>query len=276
MVGFWKVSSALVMLMLALTVVAPIAASRTASAASSNEGMSVYFFYGDGCPHCALVEPLIDSLAVKYPQVNFIKLEIWHNSANKALFQDFNARYRVSNPVVPEVFIADQALIAEDAIKNNLESDIQRIISTNNTVSPVKYIAPATTVVIRTAHPEIKLTTPDGAVFNSSQVTIAWNYTSGKSNVVTAGVAIDGGNFKSINRNATSYVASGLSERNHTFVLRITDGSGSSEHSLNFTVDIASKPSSSPALSSPFLIGFTFFILIVGVSLVFVQRTRRK
>ena len=29
----------------------------------------VYLFYGQGCPHCERVKPLIDELAVKYPQM---------------------------------------------------------------------------------------------------------------------------------------------------------------------------------------------------------------
>ncbi len=279
MVRFRKLSSALVMVLLALTVVTPIASSGTASASgavnSANQGMSIYFFYGDGCPHCAAVEPLIENLTAEYPQVNFLKLEVWHNNVNKALFNDFNARYRVKNPVVPEVFIADQALIAEDAIKNNLESNIQRIISTNNTVSPLRYIAPETTTVIKTAHPEVNFITADGAVFNSSQVAIQWNYTNGQANVATVEVSIDGGSFNSLDRNATSYVANDLSNGNHTLNLRINDGSGSSERSLNFSVDLESKTSSS-SVSSPLLIGFSAFILTVGISLVFVQRTRRK
>ncbi|MDW5562972.1 MAG: thioredoxin family protein [Methanomassiliicoccus sp.] len=104
--------------------------------ASSGNGQSqtvtVYFFYGNGCPHCVIAEPVIDRLSVKYPQVDFERYEIYYNSTNQALFQQFNHRYGVQNPVVPEVYIGDKVLIAEDAIKNDLEPDIQHELSTTS------------------------------------------------------------------------------------------------------------------------------------------------
>ncbi len=267
----------MVFILLILTILTPIAASRTASAASSNEGMSVYFFYGDGCPHCALVEPLIDSLAAKYPQVNFIKLEVWYNSANKALFQDFNARYEINGTVVPSVFIADQALIREGPIQGSLESNIQRIISTNNTINPLRYSAAEAREVIKNAHPVVKFTTEEGAVFNSSQVVLSWNYTSWGSYAVTVKGAIDGGSFITLALDAKSYITSGLSNGNHTFTLRITDKSGlSANHSLNFTVDLGSQSNLGSIPSNSLPIGLGIFVLIMGFSVVIIQRTRKK
>jgi thiol-disulfide isomerase/thioredoxin len=98
----------------------------------SSHDITVYFFYGNGCPHCAVAEPVIDGLSEKYPQVNFERLEIYDNSTNQALFQQFNSRYGVQNPVVPEVYVGDKVLIAEDEIRNDLEPEVQRLLSTND------------------------------------------------------------------------------------------------------------------------------------------------
>lgn len=106
-----------------------ISPAALGSGDSPDQTVTVYFFYGDGCPHCALVEPFIDNLSAKYPQVDWQKLEVWYNSTNQALFQEFNSRYGVQNPVVPEVYIGDKVLIGEDAIKSNLEPEIQRQLS---------------------------------------------------------------------------------------------------------------------------------------------------
>jgi cytochrome c biogenesis protein CcdA len=103
------------------------------STGNGTNEITVYFFYGNGCPHCALVEPLIDSLSAKYPQTNFQKLEVYYNSNNQALFSQLNSRYGITNPVVPEVFLPDKALVSDDAIKNDLEAEIQRLINANNT-----------------------------------------------------------------------------------------------------------------------------------------------
>jgi thiol-disulfide isomerase/thioredoxin len=41
--------------------------------------LNVYFFWGDGCPHCAEEEPFLESLEKKYPQVNVVDYEVWYN-----------------------------------------------------------------------------------------------------------------------------------------------------------------------------------------------------
>jgi cytochrome c biogenesis protein CcdA/glutaredoxin len=98
---------------------------------SASDKIPIYFFYGNGCPHCALVEPLIDSLCSKYPQTDFQRLEVYYNSANQALSAQFNARFGIQEPLVPTVFIGDKVLIGDDEIKAKLEPEIQRIISAN-------------------------------------------------------------------------------------------------------------------------------------------------
>jgi cytochrome c biogenesis protein CcdA/glutaredoxin len=105
---------------------------------SSDQNLTIpiYYFYGNGCPHCALIEPYIDSIPGKYPQVVLCKLETYFNSTNQALFQEYNARYNVTSPEVPTVFIGDQALLGEDAIRDNLEPIIQHIIEINKVTPP--------------------------------------------------------------------------------------------------------------------------------------------
>jgi len=134
-----------------------------------NESVMLYFFYGSGCPHCAMVEPYIESLAAKYPQIVLIKLEVFHNSTNQALFREFNSRYGIKNSEVPAVFIADKALIGEDAIKNSLESTIQCAIDTDDT--PVPPTDNNTTE--NNTNPPIDNGTSSGDLDHSTNLTIA-------------------------------------------------------------------------------------------------------
>lgn len=99
---------------------------------NANGSIVIYFFYGSGCPHCALIEPYVDSIAAKYPQTTLLKLEVYYNSTNRAMYQDFNARFNVKDPVVPSILIGDTPLIGEDAIKANLEPIILRMIEANS------------------------------------------------------------------------------------------------------------------------------------------------
>lgn len=85
------------------------------------EKYCVYFFYGQGCPHCAKVEPLINQFEGDYSDFKFYKLEIYFNSTNQDLFKDFTNRYGIERPGVPIVFIGKDALIGDDQILNDLK-----------------------------------------------------------------------------------------------------------------------------------------------------------
>lgn len=46
--------------------------------------INIYFFYGDGCPHCAKEEKFLDSLLEKYgDNINVYRYETWKDSNNK-------------------------------------------------------------------------------------------------------------------------------------------------------------------------------------------------
>ncbi|MFA5993272.1 MAG: cytochrome c biogenesis protein CcdA [Candidatus Pacearchaeota archaeon] len=105
---------------------------------TTNQSICVYFFYGNGCPHCANVEPIIEDLSKKYPTVQLKPYEIYFNASNQELFKDFSQRYDVKQQGIPAVFIGDKALIGESPIKNNLENDI-KYFQTHEPICPEKY-----------------------------------------------------------------------------------------------------------------------------------------
>lgn len=84
----------------------------------------IYYFYGDGCPHCARIRPVIDALAEKYPEVELRAYEIYFNVTNKAMLDDFQQRYNVTQEGIPALFIGDRAFIGETAIRRGLEERI--------------------------------------------------------------------------------------------------------------------------------------------------------
>ncbi len=95
---------------------------------ASASSISVYFFWATGCPHCALIEPFIEEMKEKYPQVTFRDYDVRGNTDNWNLYQDFNHRYNVEHQVVPEVFVGDHALLSEDEIRGQLEGIIVDMI----------------------------------------------------------------------------------------------------------------------------------------------------
>jgi len=93
----------------------------------ANTNVTVDFFYGDGCPHCALVEPLIKDLEIKFPQVLFNSYEVYHNQDNALLLFKAYDKYKVSQKDqggVPIVFIGDEYFLGDRPIIDNLENKI--------------------------------------------------------------------------------------------------------------------------------------------------------
>lgn len=98
----------------------------------------IYFFYGLNCPHCANVELLLNQLSDKYSDVEIKSFEVYFDSENQKLFDDFNRRYDIKLTGVPTVFIGDRTLVGEKAIKENLEESIKYFLE-NKPICPATY-----------------------------------------------------------------------------------------------------------------------------------------
>ncbi|MFQ6117518.1 MAG: hypothetical protein ACE5LQ_04555, partial [Candidatus Bipolaricaulia bacterium] len=99
---------------------------ETAHPIESGKGLiPLYYFYGLNCPHCAKIEPLLEELAARYPEVAFHSFEVYYDKDNQELFKDFVARFGLEKTAVPLVFIGEEAFLGERAIRGGLEEAIQ-------------------------------------------------------------------------------------------------------------------------------------------------------
>jgi len=102
--------------------------ASTPSVAVTVDDSTVYFFYGEECPHCKKIEPFIDNLTIKYPDVEIRKLEIWHNQTNQQIYTTVNAAAGITSlPGVPEVVVGNVVLVGEVDIPAKLEAYVQAI-----------------------------------------------------------------------------------------------------------------------------------------------------
>ncbi|MEX0920016.1 MAG: thioredoxin family protein [Candidatus Pacearchaeota archaeon] len=70
--------------------------------------VTIYFFWGDGCPHCATQKPYLEEWAVKYDgEVEIKMFETWKNSDNVPLFQEAAQAYGIQARGVPTTFICE-------------------------------------------------------------------------------------------------------------------------------------------------------------------------
>jgi len=91
-----------------------------------------YFFYGDGCPHCARVEPFMAQMEEKHPQLEIYEFEIYRNSENARLLNSFFEAYGIPQGErgVPIIFISDTYMAGDRPIIENLEAKIQGLSGT--------------------------------------------------------------------------------------------------------------------------------------------------
>jgi thiol-disulfide isomerase/thioredoxin len=68
---------------------------------------TIYFFWGDGCPHCATQKVFLDKMENKYPDLEIKSFETWKNPENAQIFQDMAQAYNIRAAGVPTTFIGD-------------------------------------------------------------------------------------------------------------------------------------------------------------------------
>jgi len=93
----------------------------------AQEQLCLYFFYGEGCPHCGRVEPFIEQIQSDDPTVQVKIFEVYNERENTLLLQSYFESYNVpqNQRGVPVVFIGDTYLVGDTPILENLEAKIE-------------------------------------------------------------------------------------------------------------------------------------------------------
>jgi thiol-disulfide isomerase/thioredoxin len=119
---FFIVSMAVFVVLLAAGQVWAQAAPR---AAAQGGGQTViYFFWGDGCPHCAAAKPFLAQLKQKYPGVQIRDFEVWNNAANREPLIKMAAKFGFEPSAVPTIFIGERYWVgfAENPLGREIEA----------------------------------------------------------------------------------------------------------------------------------------------------------
>lgn len=117
----------LTLLALLIAVLGWAAAPSAASArVQPDEPVIIYFFWGDGCPHCAAAKPFLAGLTEKYPQVEIRAYEVWNHPENQEPLLKMGARFGFAPSAVPTIFIGDRYWVgyAEDPIGKEIEATV--------------------------------------------------------------------------------------------------------------------------------------------------------
>lgn len=94
---------------------------------SNSEKVTIYFFHGDGCPHCAEESKKIEELLKDYGNyVDVKKYEVWNSSSNNKLMLKAKDYFSVSQSGVPFTVIGDKYFLGyNSSIGKEIENAIR-------------------------------------------------------------------------------------------------------------------------------------------------------
>ncbi|MBT4277508.1 thioredoxin family protein [Candidatus Falkowbacteria bacterium] len=123
------------------------------SFAGAEEKVEMYFFWGDGCPHCTAAKPFIEELKNEYPNLNIKSYEVYNNESNYNLWQSLAKAYNAQDELrgVPSFFIGENAfagyhesmnddfrMMVEDCLGTNCASPIEKLKQMDSNPQTVK------------------------------------------------------------------------------------------------------------------------------------------
>lgn len=71
---------------------------------------NIYFFWQEGCPHCALEELFLKDLSNKYP-INIYSFEIRNNRSNQKLYLEACGKFGLKQFATPTTFIGSEQVV---------------------------------------------------------------------------------------------------------------------------------------------------------------------
>lgn len=75
--------------------------------ANKDKEVTLYFFHGDGCPHCAAEEEFLKNNKEELKNVKIVKYEVWKDEDNRKLLKEVGKKFAMEVSSVPFNVIGD-------------------------------------------------------------------------------------------------------------------------------------------------------------------------
>ena len=93
--------------------------------------INLYFFHGDGCPHCADEEDFLSSY--KDDNLNIVRYEVWYNEDNSTFLENVSNQMEFNVRGVPVTIIGDTVISGySDTISKKIERAIKHYENDDN------------------------------------------------------------------------------------------------------------------------------------------------
>ena len=93
--------------------------------AKEDDKITLYLFYGDGCPHCAEEKLFLDEIEDKYENFEIVKYEVWKDKDNQQFLDKVKVELGIERSGVPVTIIGDTYMVGWSEA---LESRVTRAI----------------------------------------------------------------------------------------------------------------------------------------------------
>ena len=104
----------------------------------AKESIKVYFFHGDGCPHCKEENKFLEKMKDKYKKIKVEKYEVWNNTDNQILMDKVKNKMNISENGVPLTIIGSTYVIGySESFNDEIERIINFYLDNNNKYSDV-------------------------------------------------------------------------------------------------------------------------------------------
>jgi len=96
-----------------------------------SDKVTIYFFHGDGCPHCAEESILLNELKKEYKdKINIVKYEVWFNEDNEELLDKVKKTFDVTTGGVPFTVIGEKYFSGySNAIGENIQDTVEAYVN---------------------------------------------------------------------------------------------------------------------------------------------------
>ncbi len=112
-------------LLLALAGLLTASGIQAAPLAQTEPPVTIYFFWGDGCPHCEQAKIFLEGLIGRYPQVQVESFEIYNNTDNQMLFGEMAEAHNFEPRYVPTIFVGEEHWEGfADSLRESIEAAV--------------------------------------------------------------------------------------------------------------------------------------------------------
>ena len=100
-------------------------APATAQPLPDTHPVTLYLFYGEGCPHCGKAKPYLESLPLQFPGLTVVSYEIYYNEENQELFVNMAQKFGMEQLAVPAFFIGPYYQLGySETINSSIEATV--------------------------------------------------------------------------------------------------------------------------------------------------------